>query len=533
MEGTNLKIEKLRDKDNWHQWRFIVRTLLENEDDLMEVCEGRLVKPADDAQDRVVKLQKFEKANKAARKLLVTTVEEKLLDLLLNCSTAMDMWKKLNSVYDMKSDESLSNCPKKDGRLGAQHSGNSTQCSGQSRQAFVGERGSADEECWLIDSGASDHMTHQKKWFYEFEEFESPVKIKVGNEEEICAYGKGPSKQTSKTPYELWYNKKSSIDNLKIFGTEYFIHIPGEKRRKFDRKAIKGYLAGYIENSKGYRIYVPRRRDIVLSRDVLFKKEKLAASEAIIEINNIPSSEKIDELLNDKDEESFTSATGDTKVEEMSDNKETNAGSSGVDEINSNVRQLRDRRTIRPTDFCGCPLTYFAEALPANYKEAIQSKESTNWKAAMNDEIKSLHENQTWVLVEKPYNQKVIDNRWVYTTKLNSDGTKRYKARLVVKGYTQTEGLDYKETFSPVVRFDTIRTLLSVAAREALRLTQFDIKTAFLYGILDENIYMKQPEGYNDGTARICKLHKSLYGLKQAPRCWTEHFTDFVKSFGF
>ena len=144
---------------------------------------------------------------------------------------------------------------------------------------------------------------------------------------------------------------------------------------------------------------------------------------------------------------------------------------------------IRDR-------YYGCPITFIAEKLPSNYNEAITSKEKDSWQAAMQDEINSLYENKTWVLVEKPKNKKVINNRWVFVKKLNPDGTERYKARLVIKGYSQQKDIDYKETFSPVVRFDTIRLILSISARENLHIGKFDIKTAFLYGDLKEDIYI-------------------------------------------
>lgn len=106
MEGSNLKIEKLRDKNNWHQWRFIIRTLLEEDEDLLNVFEGTLGRPAEGAVNFDTLLKRL-KADKAARKLIVTTVERKPLDFLLNCTTARKMWTKLNAVYDMKSDENL------------------------------------------------------------------------------------------------------------------------------------------------------------------------------------------------------------------------------------------------------------------------------------------------------------------------------------------------------------------------------------------------------------------------------------------
>lgn len=171
--------------------------------------------------------------------------------------------------------------------------------------------------------------------------------------------------------------------------------------------------------------------------------------------------------------------------------------------------------------------------LPENYSEAINSNDKHNWKAAMHDEINSLLENKSWMLEEKPKAQKILKSRWVYMIKSNPDGTKRHKARLIIKSYFQMKGIDYKKTFSPIIRFDTVRTLLSVAVRDGLNLAQFDVKTAFLYGSLKEDIYMYQPVGFNDGTAHVCKLLKSLHRLKQAPRCWIEHFTGFLESFSF
>jgi hypothetical protein len=152
----------------------------------------------------------------------------------------------------------------------------------------------------------------------------------------------------------------------------------------------------------------------------------------------------------------------------------------------------------------------------------------------MDSEMQSLADNQTWELVELPKNKKVIKSRWVYKTKLNSDGSvDKNKARLVIKGFAQKAGVDYDQTFSPVARSGTIRSVIAVAANEGMDLMQFDVSTAFLYGSLDEVIYMEQPEGYHDGTNKVCKLLRSLYGLKQAPRCWNKRIGEFLKKQGF
>ncbi|GBL76619.1 Retrovirus-related Pol polyprotein from transposon TNT 1-94 [Araneus ventricosus] len=148
----------------------------------------------------------------------------------------------------------------------------------------------------------------------------------------------------------------------------------------------------------------------------------------------------------------------------------------------------------------------------------------------MQEVLNSLNENETWELVNLPQGRKPIENKYVYKIKKNADGEiQRYNAGLVAKGFSQKPGTDYYETFSPVVRWDTIRTVLSIAASEGRKLAQFDVKCAFLYGDLNEEIYMKQPQGYEDGTQRVCKLKKNLCGLKQAPRCWNQKFKCFLQ----
>ncbi len=132
--------------------------------------------------------------------------------------------------------------------------------------------------------------------------------------------------------------------------------------------------------------------------------------------------------------------------------------------------------------------------------------------------------------------RKAIESRWVFKVKHHSDGrVERYKCRLVTKGYSQLYGADYDETFSPVVRFSSIRTLLSFAIQNNLHVHEMDVVTAFLNGHLEEEIYMEQPEGYikPEQEHKVCKLKKSIYGLKQSPRCWSKAFTEFMMEMGF
>lgn len=141
---------------------------------------------------------------------------------------------------------------------------------------------------------------------------------------------------------------------------------------------------------------------------------------------------------------------------------------------------------------------------PKTYEEAITSSDHKQWEQAMNEEYDALIKNHTWILVNPPRNQKVIDNRWVFKLKQHLDGSiDRYKARLVVRGFTQEFGVDYQETFSPVVRFTSIRAILAIAASKKLKLKQFDVKTAFLNGVLEEDVFMSQPIGFDDGIVVV------------------------------
>ena len=154
----------------------------------------------------------------------------------------------------------------------------------------------------------------------------------------------------------------------------------------------------------------------------------------------------------------------------------------------------------------------------------------------MTDELDSMKSNEVWDLVELPQGAKAIGCKWVYKTKRDSLGNiERYKARLVAKGFTQKEGIDYKETFSPVSKKDSLRIILALVAHFNLELQQMDVKTTFLNGDLEEEVYMKQPEGFSfrEGEKLVCMLKKSIYGLKQASCQWYNKLHGVITSFGF
>ncbi|GKB12465.1 putative RNA-directed DNA polymerase [Tanacetum coccineum] len=169
---------------------------------------------------------------------------------------------------------------------------------------------------------------------------------------------------------------------------------------------------------------------------------------------------------------------------------------------------------------------------PNTYEEAILD---TNWISAMNNEMEALNRNKTWIVTDLPPNRKAIGCKWVYKIKYKSNGEiERYKARLVAKGYSQREGINYEETFSPVVKMVTIRCLIALAVKNKWDMYQLDVNNAFLYEELEEDVYMTRPLGYfSKSKTKVGKLVKSLYGLKQAPRKWNEKLVLNLSEHGF
>lgn len=169
---------------------------------------------------------------------------------------------------------------------------------------------------------------------------------------------------------------------------------------------------------------------------------------------------------------------------------------------------------------------------PAHFAEAVQD---AKWRLAMQQELQALEGNGTWSLQPLPDGKKSLGCKWVYKIKHNSDGTiERYKARLVILGNHQKEGIDYTETFAPVVKMVTVRLVLAIAAAKKWEIHQMDVHNAFLHGDLHEDVYMKLPLGFRTSQpGLVFKLQKSLYGLKQAPRCWFAKLSSALMNFGF
>jgi hypothetical protein len=172
---------------------------------------------------------------------------------------------------------------------------------------------------------------------------------------------------------------------------------------------------------------------------------------------------------------------------------------------------------------------------PRTFKQAMHGDQSDRWREAATLEYNTLIQNGTWEIVDLPYGEKAIGSGWVFKVKHNVDGSiERFKARLVAKGYSQRPGLDYNESFAPTFRPATLRIIMALAAVEDLELRSVDITSAFTNGDLDEEIYMRQPEGFHVGSPnQVCRLRKSLYGLKQSARQWNKKLHSVLTELGF
>ena len=169
---------------------------------------------------------------------------------------------------------------------------------------------------------------------------------------------------------------------------------------------------------------------------------------------------------------------------------------------------------------------------PIGYEEAIKKQV---WLDAMVEEYNSIMKNEVWDVMPRPKNNFMVSSKWIYKIKHALDGSiEKYKARFVAHAFSQKEGVDYEETFAPVALYTSIRSIMAVAAKMGWKLHQMDVKTTFLNGVVEEEVYLEQPQGFetHDKETRV-QIKEALYGLKQAPRTWYDRIDGFLKSMGF
>ncbi|XP_071739055.1 uncharacterized protein [Rutidosis leptorrhynchoides] len=349
-----------------------------------------------------------------------------------------------------------------------------------------------------------------------------------------------PSKiLAGKTPFELVHGFEPNLSHLKSFGCLVFSKVLNDFD-KFHSKSEKAVFIGY-SNSK---------KDAKVNKNP--NDEGRAMSDVDCQVATPTGS-----LLPESDSNLGDSVDDNVHENELPEGNLFNQNTS--ENVNEPVNQRKSERvTVLPRKFDDYVVEgkvkyglervvnlsklshdnyVFASVLnksiePKNYQQVVTDP---NWVTAMNDEMEALYRNNTWILTDLPGGRNPIGCRWIYKIKYKSSGEiERYKVRLVAKGYSQREGIDYEETYSPVAKMVTVRCLLTVAIQNNWNLYQLDVNNAFLYGDLSEDVYMELPQGYFSPTkTRVCKLVKSLYGLKHAPRQWNEKLTLVLKENGF
>lgn len=277
------------------------------------------------------------------------------------------------------------------------------------------------------------------------------------------------------TPYEMWTGKKPNIKHLRIFGSDAFVHVPKQFTKKMDLRAKKMILVGYSGDSENYRMYDPITKQVKVSRDVTFfeqvGKTFTVQEEMEEDATVLPKSY---ENTNDEDACQTVDVISQNDIHQQSEKGgEDNSEVQRKATIQETPRTLRVRAEIRrPKRYEGDVAEYI---VPNTYEEAINGEDTVRWGQAIEEELRTHEINHTWSIVSRTPKMETIDSKWVFKIKDDTEkGTQLYKARLCARGFMQRRGIDYTETFAPVIRYDSLRIFLAMIAREDLEMLQFD-----------------------------------------------------------
>ena len=361
-----------------------------------------------------------------------------------------------------------------------------------------------------------------------------------------------------KTAYELLTDKKPNVSYFKVFGAKCWIRDP-HHNSKFAPKAHEGFMLGYGKDSHTYRVFNNVLHKVVETVDVRFDETNGSQREHLPSVIDEPAPEETIKFKATED----VIPTEESAEEVILDREEHHAGAPQENGSEENANPIPRRQPAHPrvanevqiekiisdinipgpltrskashlSNFCG-HFAFVSITEPTKVDEAFLEPE---WIQAMQEELHQFELNNVWELVKRPDPRKhnIIGTKWIYRNKQDENGlVVRNKARLVAQGYTQVEGIDFDETFAPVARLEAIRILLAYANHHDITLYQMDVKSAFLNGKLEEEVYVAQPPGFEDpkNPDKVFRLNKALYGLKQAPRAWYDTLKEFLMKKGF
>ncbi len=392
-----------------------------------------------------------------------------------------------------------------------------------------------------------------------------------------------------KSPYQLYNGRRPNISQMRVFGTECeALVLP--KPGKLSPKTRSCIFLGFTDLKKGYRLWDKERQKIIFSRDVTFIEGEDRAIDLEIEPFDENHDPPTDVELEGLEQREHPQREPDTFGDNSDADRQDEITQDGFDEPNNaevedpqpiadepeagideapivqngpalappplrpGETRLRSGRVSRPVrdwwvanqgnaltevdrGMLGDYLVANAAVdtrLPSSYDEAVNGPDSDKWKEAMEEELASFHERGVMRLEYLPKGRKPVGCKWVYAFKFDTDGNViRYKARLVAQGFSQIKGIDFDKTYSPVASMVVARVFLSYVNHHSLYTLQADVKTAYLYGDMEEVIYMKPPQGMIVPNGNYCRILKSLYGLKQSSRSWYKKLDDKLRKIGF
>jgi hypothetical protein len=368
-----------------------------------------------------------------------------------------------------------------------------------------------------------------------------------------------------KTPYEVFYGAKPNLRGLPEFGMKVWVHRP--EGSKLDGRSVVGRWVGFDEESSGHRVYSPDTRTVSIQRSIKFdsgdinlylprilpiagEKEKLTIeqSDKSSEQESPIKSDTVDPLGEGFEQLPEVAGRPKRVRQESATVRRLRTGEGVISDLPRERGQLpkgiQEGTSIEETaDEVGALAAVAIvddelDAIEPSYEEARTRSDWPQWKEAIDVELRNLEQAGTWEVVERPGGVNIVDSKWVFRLKKNAKGEViKWKARLVARGFTQVYGVDYFETFAPVARLASVRSILAIAARNDWEILMFDFHSAYLNGILDngETIYMEQPPHHEvaDRSRYVVKLRKSLYGLKQAGRKWYDTLCHSLADIGF
>ena len=330
---------------------------------------------------------------------------------------------------------------------------------------------------------------------------------------------------------EIWTGVKPNLSHLRIFGSKACAHAEKHERGKVDQKAKPCTMVEYCESQKGYRLWDQQQQLVFASQDVVFMEEKPKPNTTVyLPVEELPlhSNTTPEHNQDKKSEEKKQEDSPKTTIE----NKEEDDQSSDDDLPTITTISLRPKKKPKHLDDYVLYSAISDHNEPKSYKETTTGPESKQWIKAIKDEYASIQKNHTWEPTDLPAECNVVGSKWIFKKKVSSDGSTKYKARLVARGFSQIHGVDYQDTYSLVVRYTSLQLLFAYDAKLDLEIFHYDVDTAFLHDTLEETVYLQQPsEGFVNQTneSKVCHLKKVIYGLKQDSRVWNQKLDSVFK----